>query len=498
MTSRAQAEMARLAQGLGPRAHQALDMALDKLSFEEQVALAVDWRHFWARPPQLPPDTAWLSWGTLGGRGLGKTISVSKYVNVEARSGRATLIGLAAQDEANCVAIQVLGPSGVIATAPPDFKPVFEASKLEVRWPNGARAYVRTPEVPGKIRGLEYHLFWCTEIQSWPTKTLEEAYRMVLLSTRLGYARLVWDATPKRGHLIIKRLLLNGEQDPARHVVVRGSTHENAANLGDGYIEKLEAAIGGTRQGREELGGEQLDDAESAIARQIWIDRTRVARPSSFARRGLGVDPAVTSHSGSDETGIIEAGLGHDDRGYVLGDYGGKYEAHEWAKVVLDTYVANRCDVVVVETNKGGNLLTSTLRSAAATRDLRVIVIGRTEWRSFHPKHVYVIEVYSKGEKADRAKPLATAYEAGRISHVKDADLVTLEETLTTWEPTPGARSPDDLDALTHIMGKLLGLTDDVVNPRAGFKGIEQMSRAIQAPPAVNLAALIRGGGGRI
>ncbi len=204
----------------------------------ELAAVAASWR-FWAREKQLPPATSWRTWGFLTGRGFGKTKAISEYINGEVYAGRAMLILLMAQDEASAIAIQVQGPSGLIATAPPWFKPQWEATAQQLVWPNGARAYVRTPEVPGKIRGLEYHLAWLSEIQSWPAATRDEAFSNALLSTRLGYARIVWDATPKRRHPILRELVSTAEKNPKAHVIVRGTTHENASNLGEGYVEEL-------------------------------------------------------------------------------------------------------------------------------------------------------------------------------------------------------------------------------------------------------------------
>lgn len=483
-------------------AHRALDVALKKFSNVELAALAARWE-FWARSKQLPPRSNWRSWGFLSGRGFGKTLAVSKHINEEVREGRSILIGLIAQDEANCVAVQVLGPSGLIATAPPWMRPEWEASKLELVWPNGARAYVRTPEVPGKIRGLEYHLFWATEIQSWPVATREEAYSNVLLSTRLGYARFVWDATPKKRHPILLERLRMATEEPERHLVVRGTTHENKANLGVGYVEDLERKYGNTQKGREELGGEMLDDAEGALVKQAWIDDHRRPMPERFVRRVLGVDPAVTTRAGSDQTGIVGVGLGVDSQVYVLRDLTGKHDAPTWAKLVLDAYVTGY-DLVVVETNKGGNLLVQNLRAAAAQRKLAVEVVDEKWQPHLRPGTVFVREIHSRGPKEDRAQPLATAYEAGRISHVIGANLLELETTLTTWEPAPGVRSPDGLDALVHAVGEVAALAMSRQDMSQGFKGIGAMAAALGMKPqqrgAGNIAALLgaRGTGGRI
>lgn len=297
-------------------------------------------------------------------------------------------------------------------------------------------------------------------------------------------------------------LLARAKSEPDRHVVVRGSSHENAANLGDGVLEELERELGGTQKGREELGGEMLEDAESATAKQAWIDAARRAMPERLVRRGIGIDPAITARSGSDRTGIIEAGLGVDGQAYVLQDLSGKHDPPTWAAIVLDTYARNGCDVIVVETNRGGALVTQNLRAAARDRGLSVVVLEPNQPTQRLASVVYVKEKHSRGPKEDRAQPIATAYERKRISHVLGADLSSLEVTLTTWEPSPGANSPDDLDALVHIAGELLSLTSSTPDPSAGFRGIGAAADALRSgsPPRSSLTTILgsAAGSGRI
>lgn len=473
---------------------------LAKLSPVERAALAAKWV-FWARSKQIAPSAPWRTWGFLTGRGFGKTIAVSEHVNDEVEAGRARLICLLAQDEQSSIDIQVNGPSGLIATAPPWFRPKWLASELQLVWPNGARAYVRTPEVPGKIRGLEYQLSWISELQSWPQSTRQEAFDNVFLSTRLGYARIVWDATSKRRHPLLKELLARHAGDPAMHRIVRGATYENAANLGDGYVAELEKKFAGTQRGREELLGEMLDDSEFALVRQDWIDETRRDVPEKFVRRVVSVDPAVTDRKGSDETGLIEVGLGADDRAYVLWDGSGKHAPGAWADLVLDRYIKNACDLVIAETNKGGQLVTQNLRAAAHARGLEIIVVGKDEKPQRVAGKVWIKEVYARGAKEERAEPVATAYERKRVSHVRGADLAGLEATLTTWEPKPGAESPGDLDALVHACVELLGLSNNTPDPTQAFVGLGAVAKEILSPakPAsLSLALNIAGRGDRI
>lgn len=481
-----------LAEAFDASGHAVLDAMLDRLTVVELAALEFDWE-FWAREKQKAPTTNWRFWGFLTGRGMGKTIAISKHINDEIERLGAIRILLVAQDEASSVDIQVNGPSGLIATAPPWNKPEFKASEMLLEWPNGAVAIVRTPEAPGKIRGLDYNLGWCTELQSWPVATRDEAWSNVRLSVRLGYARLLWDATPKRRHPILRELLAEAESSPDTHVVIRGSTHENAINLGPGYVETLEKKYGGTTKGKEELLGEMLADSESALVRQGWIDDARKPAPMTFVRKAIGVDIAVTTRKGNDSTGIVCAGAGTDGQAYVLANFSGKHDPPTWAKLVLDEYLLGKYDVVVVETNKGGNLVTQNLRAAAKDRNLRVIVLEGDDRRRHQEGVVYVREVHARGPKEDRAQPMATAYERGRVSHVSGVNLDTLEDTLTTWEPVPGARSPDDLDALTHAITELLSLISNKPDLKIGFVGIKEYAKQATRPSAqMSIAALFK------
>jgi phage terminase large subunit-like protein len=477
-------------------AAQALDSILDRMPVVDLAGLAYDWP-FWARAKQLLPDTHWRSFGYLTGRGNGKTTSLASHIVPEVQAGRAMSIGLAAQNEAKTIDVQV---GGLIAASPPWFRPHYLANAMQLVWPNGAIAYVHTPEVPGAIRSHNLDLCWLSEVQSWPTSTREEALLNFQFATRVGYARTIWDATPKKGHPILKRFLARSTSEPDRHIVVRGTIHENRRNLSPKVIEDLERDYAGTSQGREELLGEMLDDSEGAVFKLEWIHPHRRHRPSEFSYRVISVDPAVTSRRGSDTTGIVEVARGVDDRGYVLGDDSGKYAVERWGEIVLDRYVAG-CDLVIAETNKGGDLVTQILRAIAKLRGLSVVVVGKEERPRRLPGTVFVREVHARGAKEERARPVATAYERGRVSHVIGADLSGLEQTMTTWEPEPNADSPGDLDALVHGVIEVLGLSANTLDLREGFKGLAEISKALGATPPVNastrnVAALIAGGGG--
>jgi phage terminase large subunit-like protein len=477
-------------------AHRAVDAIVAKFTNVERAALAAH-RSTWMRPKQCPPRGEWRSWGNLTSRGWGKTDAIARFITEEVQAGRAMRIGLAAQNETKTIAVQA---EGLIKAAPFWFRPQWAATSLRLQWPNGAVAVAFTPEVPGAIRSENLDLAWLSEIQSWPLMTREEAYSNFLFATRVGRARTIWDATPKRAHPILKRLLARAEAEPEKHHVVRGTIYENP-HLAHGVVADMEREYAGTQKGREELLGEMLEESDAALVRQAWIDEHRRPMPDRFTRRVIGIDPAVTNRAGNDKTGIVEDALGVDGQVYVLGDYSGKHSPDAWAAIVLDKYVTGGCDCVVVETNKGGDLVTQVLRAGADKRKLSIVVLGKEERPQRAQGVVYIREVHARGTKEDRAQPLATAYERGRVSHVTGAKLTELEDMLTTWEPAPGQRSPDALDAHVHAVTDLLGLLKNTADPAIAFQGLAAANAALTKPsrnPSRNVARSYSSGGGRI
>lgn len=466
------------------RARAVLEERIATCTVVELAALLENWR-LWARPKQLPPEGEWMSWGFLGGRAMGKTWAMSRFVNEEVASGRARLIGLAAQDEANSVALQVHGENGLIATAPRHNRPVFHASKLELEWPNGATASVRTPEVPGKIRGPEYDIFWACELQSWPASTMMEAWDMIEFSTRVegreSPARIVWDCTPKRGHPILLARLKEAEGSPELHRIVRGTMRENAGNLSRGFVSKMERKYAGTTRGREELDGEMLEDEAAATVAQTVIDRYRRPMPARFRRRVVSVDPSESARG--DSVGLLRLGLGDDEQAYVIANHSAKMSASTWGALAIDFYMLDMCDCMVLERNAGGDMVVETVRAQIGKRDILVVVLGKDDRAPPHnPRIIYVREVYARESKAVRASAIGTSYEQGMISHVVGADLSSLETTLTTWVQGTTRRSPGDLDALVHGVVELLGLATERVDHSGGTRGIMTAQRELMKP----------------
>ena len=488
----------RLLDELGPDgARAALAAVLDSLTNVELAALHYQGEGFWARPNQLPPAGDWLNWIFLTGRGWGKTAAAAPAIVRMIERGEVREMGMAAQTDVKTYDVNVLT---LIEASPPRFVPEWIDGEAKLVWPNGAVAYAYTPEAPQNIRSKNLHLCWLSELQSWPTATREEAYVNFRFATRKGRARMIVDATPKAGHPILTRLLRMAERDPVTSVVVRGSMRENYAHLAPAAVRALIEEFEGTTAGREELDGEMsLEAAEAVTVTPELLRERRRAAPARYLRRVISVDPATTSKAGSDTTGIADLGLGTDRMAYVIADHSGRHTARVWGALVIDLYLGGRCDCVVVETNKGGELVAQNIRAEVGDKGIGVVVLGPNDVTPPHnPRVIYVREVYARRDKSDRAKPVTTAYERGRVWHVAGANLASLEATLTTWVDGPRVVSPGDLDALVHGVVELLGLATERVDLSRGVSGIMTAQRELMKPrPGAALTSLLAGARGR-
>src|SRR5689334_19412474 len=117
------------------------------LDVHERAALAYRW-DVWARPAQLPPPGSWRYWLFLGGRGAGKTRAGAEWVRHKVEVCGAERVALVGATAADARDVMVLGESGIIATAPPWRRPLYEPSKRRVVWDNGAQAILYSAEEP--------------------------------------------------------------------------------------------------------------------------------------------------------------------------------------------------------------------------------------------------------------------------------------------------------------------------------------------------------------
>jgi phage terminase large subunit-like protein len=464
-------------------AHEALDVLLANLTTTELAGLEHHWP-FWRRPAQeIAPGFA--SHGFLGGRGAGKTTPCARYVVAEAEANPGMRIALVAPIEDDARRVMIEGRSGLLVASPPWFPAVYEPGVVggRVTWPNGSQAFQYGAEAPDRFRGPEHHLAWCTEVGAWAQRSAETAWNNLGMGLRLGRAELLWDSSPKTVPLVAK-LIARSKAEPNVHRIVRSRMVHNWANLPIRYVVEKYAEFGGTRIGAQELDGEYLEDVEGALFQLAWIVEHRRHAPESWARRCVSVDPAITERDERrDSTGIMCGGIDTSGQVYITRDQTGKHSPERWGSIVIDAYLADRCDCVIVERNRGGDLVTSNLRACAKERGIAVKLLDDCARPVPHdPRTLYVREVHARRGKAERGEPVSVRYEKGKVSHLIGADLATLEEQLTTWTPTM-RKSPDRFDACVHLVWELAGLGREV-KAEVRTEDVAAVAKAIAVPYA--------------
>ncbi len=369
----------------------------------------------------------------MGGRGAGKTRAGAEWIRARVEDSNHDTayrhIALVGETYGAARAVMVEGPSGLLAIAPPDFRPEFIPSRQLLVWPNGAQAQLFSAERPDSLRGPQFDGAWCDELAKW--RYDEKTWDMLQFGLRLGrMPRQVVTTTP-RPTLLVKRLL----GDP-KCVVTRSTTEDNRANLAPNFLEDIVGRYKGTRLGRQELEAQLLEDVSHALWSHSLLDRQRCARAPDLVQCVVALDPPASSGPKADACGIVVIGLGADGCAYVLGDRSVQgLSPTGWSRRVRDVYTEFSADALVAEVNQGGELV-------------REIVLREAPEINFKPVRAV------KG-KMLRAEPVAALYERGLVFHVGRAE--ELEEELCAY--SGHGASPDRLDALVWGISWLLLLT---------------------------------------
>lgn len=397
-----------------------------------------------ARPNQLAPngfpgtrEAQWSIWFINAGRSFGKTLAGANWVAIQALTQPETIGAIVAPTASDLRRVCFEGPSGIIQAIPQvclwkgRIDKAYNRNLSELLLWNGSKLLGFSAHEPDRMRGPQYHYAWGDEVAAW---RYEDAYDQLNLGLRLGkHPRLCLTSTPRPTKLIRQIIA-----DPKTYLV-HGSTFENTA-LSQTVLDKWREKYEGTRLGRQELYAEILDDIEGALWTHGLIDRERRKAENlpDMRRIVIAIDPAVTSGSDSDETGIIVAGLGEDNRYYVLEDESGRYKPDEWANLAVKLYHEHSADRIVAEVNNGGDMVERILR-----------IVDKSV--SYRPVRA------SKG-KITRAEPISSLYEQGKVSHV--GSLASLEDQMCTY--VGGGNSPDRLDALVWALTDLSSSTGTV------------------------------------
>lgn len=205
---------------------------------------------------------------------------------------------------------------------------------------------------------------------------------------------------------------------------------DNIENLHQSYLDRLRDMP--ERQRRRFWDGQYTGDVENALWRRSYFKRTQTL--PDLVKVIVAIDPAISNNVGSDETGIIVAGLDKDGKGYVLEDGSGKYRPEEWASRAVALFDKWEADRIVAEVNQGGDMVESILRTVRTNIPYSAVRATRG--------------------KVIRAEPIASLYEREKIVHY--GDLSELEDQLCVFTIDFNRKeqgySPDRLDALVWAL----------------------------------------------
>lgn len=341
-----------------------------------------------ARPEQKIPPGDWRIWLILAGRGFGKTRTGAETIRqwvAEKRYRRICLLGDHGDDVRK---VMIEGESGLVSRCPPREGVLYEPSKQQLTWPCGALATGYSASAPQQLRGPQFDAAWIDELAKFERG--QEAWDQLMMGLRLGPNPRVIITTTPRPSPLLKELLNRSDV-----FVTRGTTWDNEKNLPKSYIQMLKHRYAGTTLGAQELDGLVLENSHHGLWKPHMIVHEKP--PEHLVRIVVAIDPAVSSHENSAETGIIVAGCDEAGKGYVLEDCSGRYSSTQWIHKAVEAYERHKADRIIAEVNNGGDLVQHLLYSLFP--------------------HVPYQAVYATRSKHLRAEPVAALYEQKRILH---------------------------------------------------------------------------------
>lgn len=310
-----------------------------------------------------------------------------------------------------------------------------------------------------KILGSEYATIYLNEVSQIPFSSRDMALSRLAQKAeqKVGDAvaplrpRFYYDLNPtNRAHWAYKLFHEHRDPetkrpipDPENYAYFRLNPEDNAENLSADYLQTLKGMS--ARQQKRFLRGEWADATPNALFPDEVVDKWRVldGKAPEYLRIVVGVDPSGSGdedNADNDAIGIIVAALGADGNAYVLEDCTMKAGPAAWGRMVASAFDRHAANIVVAETNFGGDMVRQVIQSARPRTPFRKVTAARG-------KHV-------------RAEPFSALYEQGKVRHV--GIFPELEDELAAFSTSGyvGTGSPNRADALIWALAELFpGMT---------------------------------------
>ncbi len=209
----------------------------------------------WRLHYQEMPQGDWRRWVLRFGRGAGKTYTGSRTTNEVARDQNKIgqgIIGIIGRTNADARHTMVEGPSGILATAPSDFRPEWHPGTGTLIYPNKVKAKIFSADNPDQMGGSDFSWVWADEPAHW--QNLFDVWMQAIEpALRIGWSRCMLTTTPTR-NLDLKRI-----EGMDLSVTSRASTFDNPY-LPEEMLSAFRHIYESTAGGRKAIEGEYLEE----------------------------------------------------------------------------------------------------------------------------------------------------------------------------------------------------------------------------------------------
>lgn len=443
------------------------------------------------RPEQyIDTEVLWYLWAMWGGRGSGKSDEASRWSAEDGLRLEKIRFALVGRTFADVRDTMFEGETGLLALIP-DFalkggsrERAYNRSLGELFLANGTKFKGFSSEKPNGLRGPQHHRAWIDEASSWADadegNKVDTTISNLMLGLRLrcpdgSKVRMVSSTTPKPNELTE---FLNELAETKGEVRVL-STYSNLANLDEEVADIVIGMYEGTDVAAQELEGKILSGSKGAAWGPADTAAARARVPlGDLDKTVVGIDPAVTSKTGSDETGVVvverymhvEKTTSDDIIDHwinVKEDRSGVVPVSAFPMVVLAAVTDNLADELLVEVNNGYDFVVSAVTTHITSEGGTVVKRTRSDRSSIKTKsrqvteyicetvdgHSFVLKpVWQSVDKLTRAKAASVWWHRERAAHTEG--LEKLEKQMHSYDGT-ARKSPDRLDALTTAVAGL-------------------------------------------
>lgn len=330
------------------------------------------------------------------------------------------------------------------------------------QFPNGSQIWfggLDDKDRTEKILGQEYATIALNEVSQIPYASRNIAVtRLAQKCTyeddvgveRMLRLKMYYDCNPpNKGHWVYQlfRQKVDPEsrqalKEPEAYASFKMNPRDNAANLPPEYLHNLDTLPARLRLRFRD--GEYTEAAPGALWTLEMIERYREEELPDMQRIVVAVDPSGAGdedNAGNDEIGVVLAGLGSDGNGYVLEDISLKGGPETWGGAAVAAYDRHDADLIVAETNFGGDMVRAVIMAAAAKTE-------RARKPAFR-------KLTASRGKVVRAEPIATLTEQGKIRFAGHFPQLEDELCSFTTGGYVGSASPNRADAMIWAMSEL-------------------------------------------